>query len=101
MLTDGSIKNKSKFYRYARFYSVNEVIEWLRRMEYNNIKICQTIFKNPEEIGAIEQIKEGYGEGGFVVISSQKEMCHEQVKSCFAVDCMLRKVEYAILIDRR
>jgi ubiquinone/menaquinone biosynthesis C-methylase UbiE len=66
-------KNNSKFYRYAHFYSVNEVVEWLRNIGYQGIKICQTIFKNPEEITAIEPIKEGYGEGGFVVISIQKE----------------------------
>ncbi|MCI0453682.1 MAG: class I SAM-dependent methyltransferase [Candidatus Dadabacteria bacterium] len=68
-----SKKNKSKFHRYARFYSVNEVVEWLRRMEHKNIKLRQTILKNPEKIRAIEPIKEGYGEGGFIVISSQKE----------------------------
>ena len=68
-----SKKNISKFYRYAHFYSVREVLEWLKKIGYQSIKICQTIFKNPEEITAIEPIKEGYGEGGFVVISAQKE----------------------------
>jgi ubiquinone/menaquinone biosynthesis C-methylase UbiE len=67
-----SKKNGSKFYRYAHFYSVKQVLGWLRKLKYYNIKICQTIFKNPEEITAIEPVKEGYGEGGFVVISAQK-----------------------------
>jgi ubiquinone/menaquinone biosynthesis C-methylase UbiE len=66
-------KNNSKFYIYAHFHSVNEVLYWLRKIGFQSIKICQTIFKNPEEISAIEPIKEGYGEGGFVVISGQKE----------------------------
>lgn len=68
-----SKKHDSKFYRYAHFYSVNQVVEWLRELGYGNIKICQTIFKNPKEINAIESIKEGYGEGGFVVIKANKE----------------------------
>ncbi len=67
-------KYKSKFYRYAHFHSVDEVVEWLRKLGPQGIKICQTIFKNLEEINAIEPIKEGYGEGGFVVISAQKEV---------------------------
>jgi ubiquinone/menaquinone biosynthesis C-methylase UbiE len=67
-------KDKSKFYQYARFHSVDEVVEWLRKLGLQGIKICQTIFKNLKEINAIEPIKEGYGEGGFVVISAQKEV---------------------------
>lgn len=67
-----SRKKESTFYRYANFYSVNQVTNWLRQLKYAYIKICQTIFKNPEEIMAIEPIKEGYGEGGFVVISAER-----------------------------
>ena len=66
-------KDKSKFYQHVRFHSVYEVVEWLRKSGLQGIKICQTIFKNLEEINAIEPIKEGYGEGGFVVISAQKK----------------------------
>jgi ubiquinone/menaquinone biosynthesis C-methylase UbiE len=69
-----SKKENSKFYRYARFYSVKQILDWLTSMEYVDIRICQTIFKNPEDLTSIEPIKEGYGEGGFVVVSAQKEM---------------------------
>jgi len=65
-------KNASNFYKYANFYSVMEILDWLKKLEFNKIRICQTIFKEPKEILAIEDIKEGYGEGGFVVISAQK-----------------------------
>lgn len=68
-----SKKHDSKFYRYAHFYSVDQVVGWLRELGYGNIKICQTIFKNPKEINVIESIKEGYGEGGFVVIKANKK----------------------------
>jgi len=65
-------KSESKFYRYAHFYSVTQVIEWLTKVGYNTIRTCHTIFKNPEEITSLEPVKEGYGEGGLVVISAQK-----------------------------
>jgi hypothetical protein len=37
------------------------------------MEVCQTIFKIPEEIMTVEPIKEGYGEGSFIVISARKE----------------------------
>ncbi len=67
-------KSESTFYRYAHFYSVTQVIEWLRELGYDIIRTCQTIFKNPEEIASLEPVKEGYGEGGFVAILAQKEV---------------------------
>jgi len=65
-------KSESTFYRYAHFYSVTQVIEWLKKVGYNTIRTCQTIFKNPEEMTALEPIKDG--NGGVVVISAQKEV---------------------------
>jgi len=67
-------KSESTFYRYAHFYSVTQVIEWLTRLGFGAVKTCQTIFKDPEEITSLEPVKEGYGEGGFVVIAAQKEV---------------------------
>jgi len=69
-----SKKKDSKFYRYAHFYSVNQVLTWVRELGYGHIRICQTIFKNPEKITAIEPVKDGSGSGGFVVISAQKDV---------------------------
>jgi len=66
-------KNDSTFFKYASFYAVNEVLEWLSLSGYNHVQILQTIFHNPEEINALEPVKEGHGEGFFVVISAQKE----------------------------
>ena len=67
-------KSKTMFYRYAHFYSVTEVTEWLTRLGFGAIRTCQTVFKNPEEMTALEPVKEGYGEGGFVVLAAQKEV---------------------------
>jgi len=66
-------KNESKFFRHAEFYSVKQVLEWLKTLGYSDMCILQTIFHKPEEITALEQVKDGYGEGLFAVISAQKE----------------------------
>lgn len=68
-----SRKRESKFYRHANFYFIGQVLDWLKKLNYEHIKTCQTIFRNPKEITAIEPVKEGHGEGGFTVISAQKE----------------------------
>lgn len=65
-------KEESKYFKYANFYSINQVLEWLKISGYHDIHILQTIFRKPQEIIALEPIKEGYGEGLFVVISTQK-----------------------------
>jgi len=65
-------KKKSKFYTYAHFYSVREVLNWLKKLEFKNIQTCQTIFKPPHETTKVERVEEGYGKGGFVVIYAQK-----------------------------
>jgi ubiquinone/menaquinone biosynthesis C-methylase UbiE len=67
-------KNDSKFYRYAKFYTVKQVLKWLNVSGYTHIKTLQTIFHNPETIITIEPIREGYGEGLFVVVSADKSM---------------------------
>lgn len=67
-----SKKKSSKFYQYAKFYSVNQVLEWLRISGFNNIHILQTVFRKPERITTLEPVRDGYGDGLFVVISAQK-----------------------------
>lgn len=65
-------KNESKFYSRATFYSAEEIIEMLRRLELKNINALQTLFNLPDELKEIEEPKEGYGEGSFVVIYGEK-----------------------------
>lgn len=66
-------KEESKYFKYANFYSVNQVLEWLKISGYNNIHILQTISRKPEEITELEPIREGHGDGLFVAILAQKE----------------------------
>ncbi|MEW6088185.1 MAG: class I SAM-dependent methyltransferase [bacterium] len=66
-----SKKKESKFYKHANFYSVGQVLDWLKKLKFEHINIYQTIFKIPKRTIAIEPVKEGYGDGGFVVIAAQ------------------------------
>ncbi|MEJ2670615.1 MAG: methyltransferase domain-containing protein [Deltaproteobacteria bacterium] len=65
-------RSESKFYRDARFYGVRDVLIWLKKLGYEDEKLCQTIFRNLAEITAPEPVREGFGAGGFVVISARK-----------------------------
>lgn len=65
-------KEDSVFYKLADFYSVEEVISHVKRAGFKDFKFTQTIFHNLAEIREVERIKEGYGEGSFVVIKAVK-----------------------------
>jgi hypothetical protein len=60
------------FYRIATFYTVDEVVSNLKKVGFKNFNFTQTIFHNLAEIRDIEPIKEGYGEGSFVVVRAIK-----------------------------
>lgn len=66
-------RKKSKFYRDARFYPVNQTLDWLKKLEFDNLQTVQTIFKNPDKIQSLEPIEEGFGKGLFVVISAKNK----------------------------
>ena len=63
---------KNVFYKVATFYSVDEVIPYLKKAGFRNLTFTQTIFHALEEIKEVEAMKEGYGEGSFVVVSGMK-----------------------------
>jgi ubiquinone/menaquinone biosynthesis C-methylase UbiE len=65
-------REKSKFYRAARFYGVEPVLVWLRELGYREVRLCQTIFRGLSGITSPEPVQPGYGQGGFVVISARK-----------------------------
>jgi ubiquinone/menaquinone biosynthesis C-methylase UbiE len=67
-----NIKEQNKFYRPATFYSTDEVIKQLEENGFSDIEIVQTVFGSLEKIHEVQKFKEGYGEGGFVVIKSVK-----------------------------
>jgi len=47
------------------------VLDWLKKLKFDNLQTVQTIFKNPDEIQRLETIEEGFGKGLFVVISAE------------------------------
>lgn len=63
-----TIKVNDKFYRYATFYSTDEIIEILTATGFSNIETIQTVFGKLDEIKHLQLFKNGHGEGGFVVI---------------------------------
>ena len=65
-------KEESVFYAIATFYSVTEVVSYFEKAGFKDFVFVQTIFHNLTEIKDIEPIKEGYGEGSFVVVRAIK-----------------------------
>jgi len=65
-------QQESVFYRDATFYSVDEVVTEMIKTGFKNLKFSQTIFHHLDKIKKVESIKEGYGEGSFVVIKGSK-----------------------------
>jgi len=65
-------KQKSIFYREAIFFTTEEVIRVLEKTGFKNFEFRQTIFNSLDKINQVEKIKEGYGEGSFIVIKAQR-----------------------------
>jgi len=67
-----SRKDQNKFYKEAHFYSVPEIIAFLRQVGFGQMQFRQTIMGFPNSSETAYQVHEGYGEGAFVVISATK-----------------------------
>ncbi len=65
-------KQKSVFYKEAIFFTVEEVVKILEKTGFKDFEFRQTVFSTLDKINQVEKIKEGYGEGSFVVIKAQK-----------------------------
>ena len=66
-------RDSSVFYRDARFCSVREVEASLAEAGFQHPVYVQTLFRNLDEIDELEEVREGYGEGSFVVVRAVKE----------------------------
>ena len=64
-------KEGSVFYSIAKFYSTREVLTYLNKANFVEIRIVQTLFKDLKDIRTLEPVKNGYGEGSFVVIRAR------------------------------
>jgi len=65
-------KTKSKFYRNAAFHTVEEIVKVLKSTGFTNFKFVQTLFSDIEKSQQNQIVKQGYGEGSFVVLRAQK-----------------------------
>ena len=67
-------KRESLFYRDATFDSAHEVMAFLARAGFRTEAFLQTIFRDPGRMEDTESVREGYGEGGFVVVKTNKSL---------------------------
>lgn len=66
-------QQQNVFYRVATFYSTEEILDFLEKTEFSNFQFTQTIFHNLPGIHQVEPVKDGYGQGSFVVIRGEKK----------------------------
>lgn len=67
-----SRKKVSMFYRDARLYSVEEVAHWAREADFDSQQFCETLVGGPNEFSARGlEVREGYSDGAFVVLSAR------------------------------
>ncbi|MBN1926616.1 MAG: class I SAM-dependent methyltransferase [Prolixibacteraceae bacterium] len=66
------IKDKSVFYKDARFFSNLEINSLLTRNGFNINQTVQTIFKPLSEVKEIQHPENGYKKGSFVIIKAIK-----------------------------
>ncbi len=63
-----------RFYRYAKFYSCNEVVRLLFKTGFLGERMISTLHQKPGDVQNVEQPKEGYSpEAGFTIIVGGKK----------------------------
>ena len=65
-------KQYSTFYKEASFYSSEEVKNLLKDIGFRNIEFVQTLFGELKNITEVQDFKQGYGDGSFVVVKAEK-----------------------------
>ena len=66
-------KNKSEFYQHATFYSVDDIVTHIQLAGCGKLAFRQTLFHPLAEMEEVEPVKEGHGEGSFVVVRGEKQ----------------------------
>lgn len=62
-----------RFYRYARFYSFDEVVNLLVQAGLVTEKVISTLFQKPGKVYHVEKPREGYSpDAGFAIITTDK-----------------------------
>ena len=64
-------KDRSRFFKDATFYSVDEVVDFLRNGGFGKFEFRQTLFS--EDNTAFHPVKDGYGSGSFIVVKAVRQ----------------------------
>lgn len=67
------IKDENPFYRYATFYSSDELETALQQAGFADLETRQTLFSMPEDLDEPDPVREGTGEGSFVALRARIE----------------------------
>jgi len=67
-----SRKDKSAFYKDATFYSADEIVAHMKAAGFSEFSFRQTLFQRLEDLSEVEPVREGSGEGSFVVVRGVK-----------------------------
>jgi SAM-dependent methyltransferase len=70
---DYAARKQNIFYQNATFYSYDKVIDLLKKTGFKVEAVNQTLFGPLNEISDLQDLKEGHGEGSFVVIKAIKK----------------------------
>ena len=65
-------KDQNVFYKDATFFSVEELVSLLGNAGFGSLSFNQTIFPDSKKKLKIEPVKNGFGEGAFVVVRALK-----------------------------
>lgn len=66
-------KDKSAFYQDATFYTAHDIVSHLQKAGFGAFAFRQTLFRPLAELSEVEPVKEGHGEGSFVVVRGEKQ----------------------------
>lgn len=91
-------KASNEFYKGATFYSAPEVMRLLDGAGFRHLQSRQTLYGQPGEMSAPDPVREGYGEGAFVVLSALKPERSQPDESSF--DPQRRPVRYGEGVQR-
>jgi len=68
-----------RFYRYATFYSYEEVVRLLAKADFVTERIVSTLFQKPDKVLRMEEPREGYSpDAGFTIIIGAKHYSKRQ-----------------------
>ena len=66
-------KDKSAFYQHATFYTTKDIVAALEKAGFGSFEYRQTLYQPLEGLDEIEPVREGFGEGSFVVVRGVRE----------------------------